>query len=107
MFLRLFTQELENLGAEHLPISVKQLGNVGETVLKLEIAESPFIDNFTLTEILSEGEVKVVALAGFLAEVSLGPGEGCIVMDEEFSEGGRSRGAERIHRLMFHWAQDI
>jgi len=64
--------ELEQLGANYLPLNLKPSGSKGETLHQLELKGAKPGHKVSLTDILSEGEQRVVALAGFLAEVGLG-----------------------------------
>lgn len=75
-------QELSNLGADHLPLNVQITGREGgarhQITLKSEKREK-------LSEILSEGEHRVVAIAGFLAELGGAPSRSPIVLDDPVS----------------------
>lgn len=73
--------ELDNLDATRLPLNLKTTGVEGETRYRLELIGS-FLPKATLTEILSEGERRVVALAGFLAELSLQDHKYPIIFDD-------------------------
>jgi ABC-type lipoprotein export system ATPase subunit len=62
-------EELGALNARHIPLRLKATGREGETLHKLELMGCPSSVKANLTEILSEGEQHVVAVAGFLAEL--------------------------------------
>lgn len=74
--------ELILLGADHLPLNLKTSGNLGETLHQFELKGAKPDRKVNLTDILSEGEQRVVALAGFLAEVGLGENSCPIVLDD-------------------------
>jgi len=61
--------ELKALGAADLPLNVKPSASKGETLHQLELDGAQHLSKTNLTDILSEGEQRVVALAGFLAEL--------------------------------------
>jgi energy-coupling factor transporter ATP-binding protein EcfA2 len=77
--------ELELLGAAHLPLNLKPSGSKGETLHQLELKGAKPDSKANLTDVLSEGEQRVVALAGFLAEVGLGQHACPIVLDDPVS----------------------
>lgn len=78
-------EELELLGANHLPLNLKPSGSQGETLHQLELKGAKPGRKISLTDVLSEGEQRVVALAGFLAEVGLGQHSCPIVLDDPVS----------------------
>jgi energy-coupling factor transporter ATP-binding protein EcfA2 len=73
--------ELGLLGASHIPISLIPSGSKGETRHKLTLQD---IKNkkVSLSEVLSEGEQRVVAISGFFAELSLSLNKCPIVFDD-------------------------
>lgn len=74
--------ELKALGAADLPLNVKPSARKGETLHQLELEGAQHLSKTNLTDILSEGEQRVVAMAGFLAELALA-GHTCpIVFDD-------------------------
>jgi len=75
-------QELKELRATHLPLNLKPFGIEGETTHKMQLNGIQFPERVNLTDILSEGEQHVVAIAGFLAELSMGKHECPIVLDD-------------------------
>lgn len=83
--LTAFKEELVELGAKRLPISLKSSGDAGETAheVLLEGANTP--TRTRTSQILSEGEARVIAIAGFLAELQLAPHTNAIVMDDPVS----------------------
>lgn len=77
--------ELELLGAAHLPLNLKPSGSKGETLHQLELKGAKPDRKVNLTDVLSEGEQRVVALAGFFAEIGLGHHSCPIVLDDPVS----------------------
>jgi energy-coupling factor transporter ATP-binding protein EcfA2 len=77
--------ELELLGADHLPLNLKPSGSRGETLHQLVLKGTNPGRKISLTDVLSEGEQRVVALAGFFAEVGLGQNSCPIVLDDPVS----------------------
>lgn len=74
--------ELKALGAASLPLSVKPSASKGETLHQLELEGAQNLGKTHLTDILSEGEQRVVAIAGFLAELVLAKHTSPIVFDD-------------------------
>ena len=74
--------ELKTLGAADLPLNVKPSASKGETLHQLELEGAKHLSKTNLTDILSEGEQRVVALAGFLAELVLANHTCPIVFDD-------------------------
>lgn len=91
--------ELQLLGIGQLPLDLKPSGSRGETLHQLELKGAKTGRRVNLTDVLSEGEQRVVALAGFFAEIGLG-GHSCpIVLDDPVSSLDhryRTKIAERI-----------
>jgi len=77
--------ELELLGADHLPLNLRPSGSKGETLHKLELKGAKPDRKVNLTDVLSEGEQRVVALAGFFAELGLGQHSCPVVLDDPVS----------------------
>jgi hypothetical protein len=75
-------KELYELRATHLPLNLKTFGIEGETSHKMQLNGIQFPERVNLTDILSEGEQHVVAIAGFLAELSIGKHECPIIFDD-------------------------
>lgn len=74
--------ELKYLGASHLPLNVKLTGRDGGARHRLTLYASK---NIKLSEILSEGEHCVVAVAGFFAELGGASTKSPIVLDDPVS----------------------
>lgn len=83
--LKAFKTELVALGATRLPMSLKPIGDTGETSheILLEGANTPV--RARTSQILSEGEVRVIAIAGFLAELQIAPYTNTVVLDDPVS----------------------
>lgn len=77
--------ELELLGTAHLPLNLKPSGSKGETLHQLELKGAKPDRKVSLTDVLSEGEQRVVALAGVFAEIGLGHHSCPIVLDDPVS----------------------
>ncbi len=75
--------ELDRLGASKLPISVKPTGGSGETTHKMLLVDATV--SALTSQVLSEGEARVIGIAGFLAELQLAPNGNAIVLDDPVS----------------------
>ncbi|MFA5119007.1 MAG: AAA family ATPase [Candidatus Omnitrophota bacterium] len=80
-----FKKELIALGANRLSISVKPCGDVGETTHEILLEGVNISGRVRISQILSEGEARVIAIAGFLAELQLVPHVNAIVLDDPVS----------------------
>ena len=86
------TKELENklneefdaLGIEHLKMKFQQSGSMGNTLHQLQL-QNLRQGRINLSEILSEGEHRVVAIASFFAELSTSTHKCGIVFDDPVS----------------------
>ncbi len=74
--------ELKYLGATHLDLNLKASGKEGETKHRMALKRTQVASKTNLSDILSEGEHCVVAVAGFLAELKIGNHECPIVFDD-------------------------
>ncbi len=82
---RRFQTELNRLNLQHLTVSVEpQHGAKGVTFHQVRFATAKS-QGWTASEVLSEGEQRCIALAGFLAEVSTQPSGSGIVFDDPVS----------------------
>jgi len=79
------SEELDFLGAGYLPLNLKHFGSAGRNLHQMKIDGAANTTGVKLTEILSEGEQKVIAIAGFLAELSLQDKPSPIVFDDPVS----------------------
>lgn len=91
-----FDEERERFDIMHLKIGLsRKSGQV-----KAEFAVDPQTKLTRVTsEILSEGEQRALALAGFLTEVALTDGSGPIIVDDPVSSLDRDRSARVAQRL--------
>lgn len=80
-----FKTEVEALGATRVPISVKPSGADGETAHEMLLEGASALGKVRMSQILSEGEARVIAIAGFLAELQLAPHTNAIVFDDPVS----------------------
>ncbi|BAV94729.1 AAA family ATPase [Ichthyobacterium seriolicida] len=76
-FEGIFQGELKKLKKSHLPIEL----NFGTEKGKTKIKQSMH-NNFSLLDVLSEGEQKAIALAEFLTELQLDPTNAPVVFDD-------------------------
>ena len=83
--LSAFKEELIELGAIRVPISLKARGDAGETAHEMQLVGATMIGRSRTSEILSEGESRVIAIAGFLSELRLAPHANAIVLDDPVS----------------------
>jgi ABC-type sulfate/molybdate transport systems ATPase subunit len=81
-----FKTELIALGATRVPISVKPSGAAGEkTAHEMLLEGAKALGGTHMSQVLSEGEARVIAIAGFLAELKLAPHANAIVLDDPVS----------------------
>jgi len=83
--LRAFKAELTALGAMFVPISLKPSGATGETTHEMLLEGASVLGRTCMSKVLSEGETRVIALAGFLAELQLAPHVNATVFDDPVS----------------------
>lgn len=83
--LKAFKDELSALGAVRVPISVKPIGSAGETSHEMLLEGAIVSGSARPSHILSEGEARVTAIAGFLAELRLAPHANPVVFDDPVS----------------------
>jgi hypothetical protein len=76
--------ELIDLQVDYIPMQLKKIGNVGSTYHRLKLPIDKY-DKIELSEILSEGEHRIVAIASFLAELSTSPHDCGIIFDDPVS----------------------
>ncbi len=82
--MKVLSNELEFLGASYLPLNLKHSGSAGKNLHQMKI-DGVANEDVKLTEILSEGEQEVIAIAGFLAELNLQDKSAPIVFDDPVS----------------------
>lgn len=79
------SNELAFLNADYLPLNLKHYGRAGKNLHQMKIDGIADTVGVKLTEILSEGEQHVIAVAGFLAELSMHGNPAPIVLDDPVS----------------------
>jgi wobble nucleotide-excising tRNase len=87
-----FDAERERFEIKHLKIGLARKS--GQTKAEFEVNPQTTLTKIT-SQILSEGEQRALALAGFLTEVALTDGSGPIVVDDPVSSLDRERSARR------------
>jgi energy-coupling factor transporter ATP-binding protein EcfA2 len=83
--VKAFKTELDTLGAIRMPISVKPCGVTGETAHEMLLEGVTAPGKTRMSQVLSEGEARAIAIAGFLAELKLAPHSNAIVLDDPVS----------------------
>lgn len=91
-----FEAERENFDISHLKVGLSRKS--GQTKAEYEVDPHTKLTKVT-SEILSEGEQRALALAGFLTEVALTDGSGPIIVDDPVSSLDRDRCAKVARRL--------
>jgi hypothetical protein len=81
-FVTSMKTELDRLGAAYLDITPAPVAEAGETYHRFVLTGMQRSTRADLSEILSEGEQCVVAIAGFLAELAASGHRGPIVFDD-------------------------
>ena len=75
------TAEIETLGAEYLRVEFDSPGGrLGQKRFKISLQGAP--DNTEVSHVLSEGEFRCIALAGFLAELSTEQSGSALIFDD-------------------------
>jgi len=90
--------ELDFFGAGHIPINLRQSGERGTTQMQIQL-DGCRDNSIALTQILSEGEQKALAIGGFLAELNAGNHPNPIVFDDpvcSLDHRYREKVAERL-----------
>jgi len=90
-------KEFESLGLGNLKTKLKSRAKDGKTYHKI-VLDVPTA--YKLSEILSEGELRVLAIASFLAELSLAEHSGGIIFDDPVSSLDHFRRARVASRLV-------
>ncbi len=91
-----FDAEREWFDIMHLKVGLSRKS--GQTKAEFEVNTQTSLTKVT-SEILSEGEQRALALAGFLTEVALTDGSGPIIVDDPVSSLDRDRSARVAERL--------
>lgn len=79
-----FSTRVTSLSLEHLKISLKHQGQKGKTKHELQLASSGS-SSARVSDVLSEGEHRCVALAAFFAEIALQDSSSTVVFDDPVS----------------------
>lgn len=92
-----FTRECAALGVAHVPIrsTTRMERGRAKQQMKLDTAGLERVG-----DVLSEGEQRALALATFMAEVSLVPGHGAVIFDDPMSSLDHSRREKVARRLV-------
>lgn len=115
-----FVQELANLGLGKLDVVLEMTGQKGARMQQLKLCTAPQHTRAKVSDVLSEGEQRVIAMALFLAEVGIERGRSGFIFDDPVSSLDhvrRERIAKRLvveakkrqiivftHDLAFAWA---
>lgn len=115
-----FTQELAKLGLGRLDVVLEMSSQKGARMQQLKLRTAAQYARTKVSDILSEGEQRVIAMALFLAEVGIEPGRSALIFDDPVSSLDhmrRERIAKRLvleakqrqiivftHDLAFAWA---
>ena len=95
-------REFKSLGVENLQVCLKSGTDKGKTFYKLKLdlsqPETPS-DIKTLSDILSEGEQRAIAVGSFLAEVNMGGSSTGVIFDDPVSSLDHKR-RERVARRL-------
>lgn len=91
-------EELEALRCDHLPVNLDPHTAVGVTEVALSLAGAYGAP--AVTEVLSEGEQRALALAFFLAEVGCAEHDGGVVLDDPVSSLDDERKSYIARRLI-------
>ena len=90
-------EELEALHCDHLPVVIGSRGVKGRTQVSLRLTATRPVD---VSDVLSEGERRAVALGFFLAEVAASEGGGGIILDDPVSSLDHARRTYVAQRLV-------
>jgi energy-coupling factor transporter ATP-binding protein EcfA2 len=82
VFIEKMKKELKFLGASNMPLSLKISSDEGTVLFDVDLKNAKIPKATKLSDILSEGEVKVISLAVFLAEVGIHPDRYPIITDD-------------------------
>lgn len=80
-----FKSELIALGATRVPVSIKPSGVAGETAHEMLLEGALAQGRAHTSQVLSEGEARVIAIAGFLAELQVADHNNAIIFDDPVS----------------------
>lgn len=92
-----FLRECKALGVGHVPIRSTTRMERGKAKQQVKLATA---GAEKVGDVLSEGEQRALALATFMAEVSLVPGHGAIIFDDPMSSLDHAHRERVAHRLV-------
>ena len=98
-FKSAFSTQLEQLGGKDIPLQIGQSTRKAKPTFNLELEDASIPRGHKLDSILSEGEQKVAALAGFLAEIETIEHRNGIILDDpvtSLDQKFRTRIAQRL-----------
>ena len=91
--------ELIALGLNYIKVNLELRGAKGAGLQKLKLDVPKPVEKMRLSDVLSEGEQRAIAIASFLAETGLSHGKSGIVFDDPVSSLDHSRRAAIAKRL--------
>jgi energy-coupling factor transporter ATP-binding protein EcfA2 len=100
-----FTKELANLGLGRLEVVLEMTGQKGARMQQLKLRTAAQYTRAKVSDILSEGEQRVIALALFLAEVGIEPGRSGLIFDDPVSSLDHVRREKIAKRLVLEAKQ--
>jgi len=95
-----FAQELADLGLGKLDVVLEMTGQKGARMQQLKLRTAPQYTRAKVSDILSEGEQRVIAMALFLAEVGIEPGRSGLIFDDPVSSLDHMRREKIAKRLV-------
>lgn len=81
-FLDTFKVIAEGLGISRLPVSMNTSGGEGKVYFDVILQKGKLPKKSKITDVFSEGELKIISLAAFLAEVSISKVNHAIIFDD-------------------------
>ena len=85
-FITQFNNELNELGASRIKVEIKKTRSSKEkTFFSVKLKGLKGGNNTNITEILSEGEIKIISIAAFLAETTVRNKGAPIIFDDPVS----------------------
>ncbi|KQQ87006.1 hypothetical protein ASF77_15415 [Massilia sp. Leaf139] len=93
-------KELTNLGLKKLDVTLEMTGQKGARMQQLKLQTLPQYARAKVSDILSEGEQRVIAMALFLAEVGIEPGRSGLIFDDPVSSLDHVRREKIAKRLV-------
>ncbi|WMY11100.1 AAA family ATPase [Paraburkholderia phenoliruptrix] len=100
-----FARELANLGLSKLNVVLEMTGQKGARMQQLKLRTAPQYTRAKVSDILSEGEQRVIAMALFLAEVGIEPGRSGLIFDDPVSSLDHMRREKIAKRLVLEAKQ--